>query len=121
MIKLSIKVKTRPGKKKEFLRALLGFRSLQGLIEQLRKENGCLKYQILKDKDQKDEFIIESEWRNKEAFKLHCQGRCFTILLGAIGILCKRKEMNISDGKRIIEMNAGSDDKMLHFRGEIYH
>ena len=121
MIKLSIKVKTRPGKKKEFLRALFGFRSVQGLIDQLRKEKGCLKYYVRKDSDQTDEFYIESEWQNKESFELHCQGRCFTILLGAIGILCKRKEMNISDGKRIIEMNAGSDDKVLHFRGEIYH
>ncbi len=98
----------------------MGFRSLQGLIDQLRKENGCLKYYVRKDRDQIDEFYIESEWHNKEAFELHCQGRCFTILLGAIGILCKRKEMNISDGKRIIEMNAGSDDKALHFHGKIY-
>ncbi len=106
MINVSIKVKTRPGKKKEFLQALMGFRSLQGLIDQLGKENGCLKYYVRKDRSQIDEFYIKSEWHNKKAFELHCKGRCFTILLGAIGILCERKEMNISDGKRIIEINA---------------
>lgn len=106
MIKVSIKVKIHPGKKKEFMHALMGFRSVQGLIDQLRKEKGCLKYYVRKNRDQIDEFYIESEWHNKEAFELHCQGRCFTILLGAIGILCNSPEVKISNESKILGMEA---------------
>jgi quinol monooxygenase YgiN len=97
MIKLSLNVKTHPGKKKEFLRALLGFRSLQGLIDHLRKEKGCLNYQIIKDKDQIDEFIIESEWNSIEEYEAHLKGKHYSILIGAIHILCISPKVKLTN------------------------
>ena len=93
MIKLSIWVKTRPDKKKEFLRVILGFRSSKGLIEELRNEKGCLKYNIRKNKESRDEFFIEAEWNNQEDFDAHLKGKQIAILLGAIDTLCEEKEV----------------------------
>lgn len=101
MLQLSIKVKTLPGKKKEFLRTLLGFRSSPGLIDQLRKEKGCLNYQIIKDKDQKDDFIIESEWNSMEEYEAHFRGKYYSILLGAIHVLCISPEVKLTNDLKI--------------------
>lgn len=106
MIKVSIKVKIHPGKKKEFMHALMGFRSVQGLIDQLRKEKGCLKYHLHKDKDQKDRFIIESEWHTLEEFEKHFRSKCYSILLGAIHVLCNSPEVEITNESRILGMEA---------------
>lgn len=106
MIEVSIKVKIRPGKKKEFLRLLCGFRSSPGLIDQLRKEKGCLRYHLRKDRDQIDEFYLESEWHNYDLLKAHIQSKYFTILSGAINILCQSPELKISEGSKIISEEA---------------
>ena len=105
MVKLTIRVKTRPGKKKEFLISCLGHRSSQGLIDHLRKEKGCLKYNFQKDKDRKDEFIIESEWNSMGEFEAHFKSKYYSFLIGAIHILCEQKTAKIVNGNRIKEID----------------
>ena len=98
MIKLSIYVRTRPGKKKEFLHTLHGFRSSPGLIENLKTDKSCIGYHLKKDKDQKDCFHIEAEWRSWEDFEAHIQNKPFAVLLGAIHVLCISRELKVTDG-----------------------
>ncbi len=98
MIKLSIYVKTCPDKKKEFLRTLHGFRLLSGLIENLNTDKSCIGYHLKKDKDQKDCFHIEAEWRSWEDFEAHIQNKPFAVLLGAIHVLCISRELKVTDG-----------------------
>lgn len=97
MINLSIKIRARPDKKKEFLRTFLGFRSYEGLIDELRNEKGCLNYNIRKSKNNRDVFFIEAEWNNQEDFDAHLKGKQIAILLGAIDTLCEEKEVKYSN------------------------
>ena len=97
MNKLSLKVQTRPGKKKEFLHMLKGFHSSNGLIQNLRHEKGCIQYSIRESVNSSDEFFIESKWSSLEELEAHFKSNDYNILLGAIRILCISSEMETSD------------------------
>jgi len=97
MIRQSIQVKIRPGKKKEFLRALLGFRSAKGMIGNLVLDKGCLNYQLIKDKNHTDQFLIESEWKTIEDLELHFSSKNYSLLLGAINILCDSSQVKTTN------------------------
>ena len=97
MNKLSIKVQTRPGKKKEFLQMLKGFHSSNGLIQNLRHEKVCIQYSIRESVNSTNEFFIESEWKSLEELEAHFKSNCYSVLLGAIHILCNSSEMETSD------------------------
>lgn len=97
MNKLSIKVQTRPGKKKEFLHMLNGFHPSNGLIKKLRDQKGCMKYNVRESVNSSDEFFIESEWNSLEDLEAQFKSNYHSILLGAISILCNSSEMETSD------------------------
>lgn len=100
MIKMTIDVKAHPHKLKEFLQ------TLEGLMVELRKEKGNLSYQYQQDNDDNNMIHIRAEWQSWEKLESHLQGNFFTVLLGAIRVLCEAPEVKIDDGSRMMGMDA---------------
>lgn len=106
MIKMTIRVKPHSNAQKEFEQTLVGIQiddtHISGLIEKWRTENGCICY--LLHRENEDEFCLESEWLSREELEDHFRGKGFTLLMGAIDVLCETPEVNITDGKSSLGM-----------------
>ena len=106
MVECTLSIKPKNCKEGEFQQELDGFGSNPGLIERLRMARGCLSYRVRSDSAQHCQFIIESEWRSWEEMEKHFRGNSFTILLGAIKVLCQTCDVRITDGTRSAGMEA---------------
>ena len=91
MIKLNIDVKTHLQKNNEFLQAL------DQLLVDLRKEEGNLKYGYQQSKDDSTKIQLWAEWQTWENLEKHLRGEYFTILLGAIRVLCEEPLVKIDN------------------------
>lgn len=106
MVECTLSIKLKNGREREFQQELDGFGSNPGLIRRLSMTHGCLGYRVRSDNTQKYQFIIESEWRSSEEMEEHFRGNNFTILLGAIKVLCQTCDVRITDGTRSAGMEA---------------
>ncbi len=104
MTKLIVIAKTRPGKKKELLLLLNGFRASQGLISSLSKQPGCLACNFHIKGQQRNIFVIESEWQSWAKVEAHLKSDQFNILVGAVRVLCEQPEIQAFDGERTQEI-----------------
>lgn len=100
MIKMTIDVKARPHKHKEFLQ------TLDSLMAELRKEKGNLSYQYRQDDHDNNTIHIQAEWMSWEKLEHHFQGNFFAVLLGAIRVLCEEPEVKIDNGSMMVGMEA---------------
>ena len=101
MIKMSISVKPNLNAQKEFEQTLVGMQieniHISGLIEKWRNEKGCIRY--LLHRENENEFYLESEWQSREELEDHIRGNGFTLLMGAINVLCEQPDVKIKDDK----------------------
>ena len=102
MITLIIEVQTLPGKNLEFLRALEGYDNLPGLIKKIQEEISCFRCHYLIT--QKDKFSIKIEFQNLEEMKELLRSECFTVLQGAINVLCKSPELKLKCAPNIASL-----------------
>ena len=100
MIKITINVKARAHKLKEFLQ------TLDGLIVELRKEKGNLSYQYQQNNPDKNAIHIQAEWQGWDTLESHFRGNFFAVLLGAIRVLCEEPDVKIEDGSKMMGMEA---------------
>ncbi len=98
MISIDIHAMTREGKNTEFYNAVLGFKSIPGLIVQLQNQIGCMCYQFKEINQNENEFHIKSEWQNWVGLETHLQSDLFCVLLGVLQTLCTIQHVTITDG-----------------------
>lgn len=65
------------------------------LVEETRKEEGCISYNLFQDSQDKGTFTFVEEWLSKEHLDVHMQAEHFTRIVPTIKALC-RAEGNIS-------------------------
>jgi quinol monooxygenase YgiN len=95
MIKLNIDVKTHLQKNAEFLQ------TLDQLLGDLRREEGNLEYGYQQSEDDLTKIRLWAEWQTWENLERHLKGEYFTILLGAIRVLCEEPVVKIDNESEI--------------------
>lgn len=65
------------------------------LVNETRKENGCISYCLFRDKNDPSILTMIEEWETQEALNLHMKTTHFTTLVPIIGGLRKKSELNI--------------------------
>jgi len=101
MVTIIIRVKTIQNKHQEFEQIFGGLHiedtEISGLLKKWRNEKGCVSCHLYMEEE--DKFCLVSEWQSWEDIESHFQSKGFTLLMGAIDVLCETPEVNITDGK----------------------
>lgn len=108
MITMIIRVKTTPNNHQEFEQIFGGLKiegaEISGLMKKWRNEKGCISYHLYKENE--DKFCLVSEWQSREDIESHFRSNGFTLLMGAIDVLCETPEVNITNGKSSFGIEA---------------
>jgi quinol monooxygenase YgiN len=59
------------------------------LVEETRKEDGCITYNLFQDSEDKGTFTFVEEWTSKEHLDAHMQTEHFTRIVPKIKELCR--------------------------------
>lgn len=96
----------KPGKGREFVQVL------GSIIDKLEKDKKCLSCDFKRNDKIKDHYCLYSEWQDIEALKKHFLTDLFSLLQGAIAVLCNPPEIEISDGtiQKIIDFNIRDNE-----------
>jgi len=89
MITMTVTVKVRPEKQKEFLQAM---RSLQN---DRMKAKGIRGSKVYEDED-RTSFCLTEEWETEQDLERYCYGESFRVFLGALKTLCAETELKYS-------------------------
>lgn len=81
-----------PEKQKEVLLTLLG------LLQQPKKEKGCMSYEIFSDIEDKNIFNLISAWETRQHLNQHIRSDRFSILLGTKSLLSEPLKIEILTG-----------------------
>jgi quinol monooxygenase YgiN len=90
----------RPEKRKELSQTLLS------IVEQVRKESGCLHAGFYQDIDSETEFLVVEEWTTQKDSDDHLQSDIFTVLMGAGCLMRRPPEIVIHTVSRSREWEA---------------
>ncbi len=82
MIKMTVIIKVRPEKQKEFLQAMRSLRNDR------MKETGIRRSNVYEVEDQTS-FGLMDEWETVEDLERYCDGESFRVFLGALKTLCE--------------------------------
>ena len=100
MIIINFSLKTKTGKKLEFLQ------TIGSIIVDLHKANGCINIDLQQDENVKDQFSLKLNWENKEHLIALLDYNEFEIFQGAIQVLCEPPLINIYDGHKTIVIDS---------------
>lgn len=89
MIIIVAKSVIKEGKTEEF-KALV-----KELIEESRKELGCISYNLNEDINNKNVLTFIEEWKDKESIELHNNSTHFTTIVPKLGELREQSEVNL--------------------------
>ncbi len=92
MEKLEITIHPHKTKRKELVNAC------QMIVEQTRKEDGCIDSRLLKGEKDEEGIILEQHWKQRHLLDGYFRSDHFTALLGAMKLLAVDWEMAINDG-----------------------
>ncbi|MGD8954174.1 MAG: antibiotic biosynthesis monooxygenase [Desulfobacterales bacterium] len=92
MEKLEITVRPHKTKRKELVNAC------QMIVEQTRKEAGCIDSRILKGEKDENGIILEQHWKQRHLLDGYFRTDHFSALLGAMKLLAIEFEVTINDG-----------------------
>ena len=87
MIIVRITMKVLMEKRMEMMQTLLS------MIEPMRKEKGCLSYDVFCDLEDNHVFNLIEEWETHEDLDHHIRSERFSVLLGTKSLLEKPLEM----------------------------
>ena len=71
--------------------------SLFFLSNGIRKEDGCLNFNLYRDLEKKDVYNVIGEWKTRRAMEKHFRQKLFTLLIGAAKVLSEEFEIKISE------------------------
>ena len=65
------------------------------LVKETRKENGCIAYDLFRDKKDPDILTMIEQWESDEALEKHMKSEHFTRIVPMIAKMRKSSELNI--------------------------
>ena len=68
---------------------------LYTISQECRKEEGCVGFELYRDMEKENAFIILGVWKNRKAMKEHFQGENYKALSGAANVLGESYEIKI--------------------------
>ena len=77
--------------------------SLRFLSSEIRKEQGCLDFNLCRDLEKKNAYRVSGEWKTHQAMEAHFKREKFSVLIGAARVLGEDFEMSI--GKTVEKGN----------------
>ena len=106
---VTIEVKAQSGKTQEL------HQTLQALLPTMREEKGCRDCRISRDVEDKEVFLLFSDWELKGSFEGYIHSENGRVLLGAIKLLGESARIRMSSDARWKEIRAvtfkGSEDR----------
>jgi len=97
LIEATIQMKVIPKKRFELLQ------TLRSMIEEIRKEKGCMDCFFYQDVDNENIFIVIEEWKTQEELDSHLKSDMFSALIGMKSLLIEAPNINI----KVISYTAG--------------
>jgi quinol monooxygenase YgiN len=94
------RIKARPEKRKELTQTLVS------IVEQVRKESGCLHAGFCQDVDSETEFLVVEEWMTQKDADDHLQSEIFAVLLGAGTLMHRPQEIVVPTVSYSTELEA---------------
>lgn len=108
MIAMTVIVRVRPEKRKEFLQAM---RSLQN---DRMKKKGLRGSKVYEDEDRTG-FRLMEEWETEQDLERYCRGESFRVFLGALETLCTETKVKYcvvgEEGIRTAKLLSGKATK----------
>jgi quinol monooxygenase YgiN len=103
MSTVDVRLRVRPEKRDEFLQTIRSIQS--GLKEETDLTKSCL-YQ---DMDDIQVFHLIEEWATQDSLERHIRSERFSILMGALKVLCLESEVKYqissdTPGRKVIEV-----------------
>ena len=77
MVLILIRFNGKPGKRKELIQTLIA------VVEDVRKENGCLQAEFFQTAGNDENLLLVEEWANRKYFEAHLRSDIFAVLSGA--------------------------------------
>jgi quinol monooxygenase YgiN len=90
MIDVTIKMSVPADKRMEVLQ------TIKSLLEPIRNERGCLSCYCCVDAEAENILILSQEWKTNEELAAHLKSDHFSILLGAMELLCIEPEVRFN-------------------------
>jgi quinol monooxygenase YgiN len=84
-----LNIEIKPYKVDEF------FDSMQSFTHRIRKNNECLDFNLYRNSEKENSYIVIGKWKTRQALERHFQRNEFELLLGAARVLGETFEMNI--------------------------
>ena len=100
MIVLRFRMVARPDKRWEL------WNTLASLNEKIRRQAGCLEHYSYWDIENRRAFCVEEIWQNWEGIEYFFQSELFTVLEGAMTVLCEPPEIHLSSVASLTDMHA---------------
>jgi len=85
----AIRMKARPGKRRELVQTVLA------LAAETRKQRGCTGWYFSQDVEDENAFILTLEWETQTELDKHLRSEAFEVLLGGATLLCDPPEIGI--------------------------
>jgi quinol monooxygenase YgiN len=100
LVIIFIKINVRPEKRKELSQTLLS------IVEQVRKESGCLHIGFYQNVDNETDFLMIEEWASQKDSDDHLRSDIFAVLLGAGTLMHRPPEIVIHTVSHSTELGA---------------
>ena len=71
--------------------------SMRSVLPKIRKEKDCMGYNMYRDSEKRDTYIVIGEWKTRQAMEKHFQTHDFEVLIGAARVLGETFTMNIAE------------------------
>jgi len=91
MLIYQLKLKIKPYKSNEFINSVRSF------SPRICKQKSCLDFNVYKDSDKENTYILIGEWKTRQAMEKHFQSEEFELLIGAARVLGETFTMNIAE------------------------
>ena len=69
MFTIYVKFKCVPGKREEYIKTL----KAEGIVDAIRKEDGCIKYEYYFAEENPDEILLVEAWESKKHQEIHIE------------------------------------------------
>jgi quinol monooxygenase YgiN len=91
MLTYQIKIEIKPYKSDEFVN------SMRSVLTKICKQKGCLGYNVYRDSEKENTYILIGEWKTRQAMEKHFQTNDFEVLIGGARVLGETFGMSIAE------------------------
>ena len=96
--------------------------SMRSFSRKIRKEKGCLGYNVYRDSDKDNTYSLVGEWKTRPAMEKHFKTKNFEVLIGAARVLGETFEMIMAEvlesgGFKLAREQMASQDKVREEAG----